>query len=159
MTKGHVRQGPDNNDVESVGISRETLANIVLKARAFDVLTEESDPDEASDFVDDNAVSVLEDQSDNPAAIVLSEAIEDLDDDEQFALVALVWIGRGDFDAASWDEAKSEAADRRKGPTSAYLMQMPLLGDLIEEGAAALGISLSGPETTAMYGGENPDED
>ena len=123
-------------------ISSETLAWIVLKARAYDVLVAESDPDEASDAIDDRAVSVLEDQADNPAQLELYQAIEGLSDDEQAVLVALVWIGRGDMDAEEWDDAVSLAGKRRRGPTVDYLMGIPLLGDYLNEGAAALGVLL-----------------
>ena len=123
-------------------ISSETVAWIVLKARAYDVQVAESDPEEASDSPDDRAVSVLEDQADNPARLELYEAIESLSDDEQAVLVALVWIGRGDMDAGEWEGAVSLATERRRGPTVDYLMGIPLLGDYLSDGAAAVGILL-----------------
>ncbi|GAB4238592.1 MAG: hypothetical protein Tsb0032_42920 [Kiloniellaceae bacterium] len=54
----------------------------------------------------------------------------------------MTWVGRGDFAAEEWQDALEAAADRKTGPTADYLLGMPLLGDLLEEGFVALGYSL-----------------
>jgi hypothetical protein len=136
-----------DDNVDTLEVSHETLAYIVLKARAFDAQAGVSDPEEASNPSDDREVSVLEGQSDDPTVDELAAAIGSLSDEEQAALVALVWIGRGDFDAAEWNEAKAMARERRRGPTARYLMGIPLLGDYLEEVAAALGVDLAGDES------------
>jgi hypothetical protein len=129
----------------------ETLAYIVLKARAFDAQAGVSDPDEASNAADDRAITILEGQIDDPTQDELRAALAALSEDEQVELVALAWIGRGDFGAAEWDDAKALARERRRGSTARYLMGMPLLGDYLEEGAAILGINLSESEYAGLY--------
>ncbi|MBK8542152.1 MAG: hypothetical protein IPL62_00430 [Caulobacteraceae bacterium] len=47
-------------------VDRETLAYIVLKAKAFDGLVASDDPTDGSNSVDDRAMDALEDESDNP---------------------------------------------------------------------------------------------
>lgn len=136
--------------VEDLGISDETIAAIILEARAFDATVDEVDEDEASNHIDDGEVSVLEDQSDNPAEQVLLEGIEGLSMEQQETLVALVWIGRGDFDGDEWEEARKLAADRDNGDVAHYLSGMPMLGDYLEAGAAALGINLADTEAQTM---------
>ena len=136
--------------VEDLGISDETIAAIILEARAFDATVDEVDEDEASNDIDDGEVSVLEDQSDNPAEQVLLEGIEGLSMEQQETLVALVWIGRGDFDGDEWEEARKLAADRDNGDVAHYLSGMPMLGDYLEAGAAALGINLADTEAQTM---------
>lgn len=69
----------------------------------------------------------------------LRDLIDDLNDDEAAALVAIVWIGRGDYDAADFEDAKADARDRAEGSTSKYLMGMPLLADYLDSGLDALG--------------------
>lgn len=138
---------------EGIGIPTDTLAWIILKARAFDAQAGVSDPDEASNSADDQFVSVLEGQSDDPTAEELHDLIDSLSDDERAALVALAWIGRGDFEAEEWPEVLAMARERRQGSTARYLMEMPLLGDYLEEGAAALGINLSDEEADGFYHG------
>lgn len=136
--------------VDDLGVSEETLAAIILEARAFDAMVDETDEDEASNDIDDGEVSALEDQSDNPAEQVLLEGIAGLSMDEQETLVALAWIGRGDYDASEWEEARQMAADRDNGDVAHYLSGMPMLGDYLEAGAAALGINLAETEAQTM---------
>ena len=144
-----IRDEPDA--AESLDISQATLAYIILKARAFDAQAGVSGPDGGSNPSDDRAVSVLEGQRDDATAAELRGAIAGLSDEEQIALVALAWIGRGDFVAAEWNEAKIMARERHRGSTARYLMGMPQLGDYLEEGAAALGVQVSDDEAEALY--------
>lgn len=133
-----------------------TLAFIALKAKAFDALVGSDDPTDASASADDRFVDALEDEADNPVQRELAAAIAGLDADARTALVALVWLGRGDYEAADWDEALTAALERAQGSTARYLVGMPLLGDYIEEGAEKLGISLAAEETAGL---SDPDID
>lgn len=125
----------------NLGVDRETLAFIVLKARAYDELTPNDDPEDGSDAVDDRFVEALEDSSDNPVGRELRAAITDLNIDAQTSLVALMWMGRGDY--PSWREAYRAARRRAEAPTWRYLMGEPLLGDYLEDGAEQIGVSLT----------------
>lgn len=124
----------------NLGVDRDTLAYIVLKARAFDEMTPNDNPDDASDAADDRSVRALEDDGDNPVGRELRVAITELNTDAQTSLVALMWMGRGDF--ASWKQAYRAARERAEGPAWRYLMGEPLLGDYLEEGAAQIGVDL-----------------
>jgi hypothetical protein len=134
---------------ESLDISSETLAYLVVKARAFDAQTPPADSNEASNPADDREVAALEAMRDDATVREVRAAIAGLSEDQQVSLVALVWIGRGDFDASEWEDAKVLARQRRRGSTARYLMGMPLLGDYVEEGAAALGLNLTEDESEA----------
>lgn len=140
----------------SFGLDRETLAYIVLKARAFDVLVPTSDPDEGSNAEDDGFVEAISDDGDNPVARELASAIAALDVDARASLVALSWLGRGDYEAEDWDEALTTARARKEGSTARYLMGMPLLGDYLEEGAEKPGVDLIGEEEIGL---SDPDLD
>lgn len=139
---------------EDFPVDRETLAFIILKAQAFDALVAPDDPSDASDAADDRFVDALEDEPDNPVGRELRVKIAGLNDDAKAALVALTWLGRGDYDADEWSEAFAAARERSETPTTRYLMGIPLLGDLLAEGANALGISLTEEEVSAL---QNPD--
>ncbi|MEM6666551.1 MAG: DUF3775 domain-containing protein [Pseudomonadota bacterium] len=80
-----------------------------------------------------------EDMSDLSGA-ELSAALDDLNDDEAAGLVALVWIGRGDFEGQDWSTALKEARERAAATTSDYLGGMPLLADYLEAGLDALNL-------------------
>lgn len=128
---------------ENLGIDRETLAYIVLKAKAYDALVPSDDRSDGSDAADDRFMDALEDEPDNPTARELHAAITSLDTDARAALVALTWLGRDDYEASDWAEARAGALQRAEGSTARYLMGVPLLGDLIEDGADKLGINLT----------------
>lgn len=116
-----------------------TVAFLIAKARAFDAKVASADRDTISQPGEDEDHDALEDYGDDPVAAEIRELIDDLNDDEQAELVALTWVGRGDFSPEEWRDAVEAAVERKTGPTSDYLLGMPLLGDLLEEGFVALG--------------------
>jgi hypothetical protein len=65
-----------------------------------------------------------------------------LNEDEQASLIALAWIGRGDYDADDWEEARNLARERNMRDPAGYLLGIEMLGDMLEEGLEALGLSL-----------------
>jgi uncharacterized protein DUF3775 len=126
-----------------LSISLEKLAFIVEKAREYDAeVPVDPDYEEGSDAADDDEREVLLDTPDNPTEQELRDAIDGLNIDEREELLALMWLGRGDYDAQSWAEAMRQARDTRSSTETEYLLGTPLLGDYLEEGAAALGLSL-----------------
>jgi uncharacterized protein DUF3775 len=62
-----------------------------------------------------------------------------LNDDEAADLIALVWIGRGDFEPGEWKDAVAEARGRGRKRLDAYLMRLPMLAEWLEEGLEAIG--------------------
>ena len=133
---------PDEPAV-ALEIEPNTVCFLIAKARAFDAKVAPADRDEVSQPGEDEDHDALEDYGDDPVADEIREVIEDLNEDEQVELVAMAWVGRGDFSAAEWEDALTAARERHTGPSSAYLLGMPLLGDLLEEGFVALGYSMA----------------
>jgi hypothetical protein len=124
-------------------ISLEKLAYIVEKAREYDAeVPVDRDDEEGSDPADDDERQILLDTPDNPTAQELREAIDALNVDEREELLALLWLGRGDYYAAGWSEALAQARDTASSTETDYLMGTPLLGDYLEEGVEVLGLSL-----------------
>lgn len=76
----------------------------------------------------------------------LHDYIGGLNADEKISLVALMWIGRGSFDAEELEEAKAEAAAEATAPTEEYLMGIPALAEYLEDGMDALGIDVADAE-------------
>jgi hypothetical protein len=124
-------------------IPLERLAFIIAKAREFDAeVPVEPDAATGSDPPDDDERQVLLDTPDNPTEQELRDAIDGLGVLERQEVLALMWLGRGDFDAESWPEALRQAGDTANQNLTDYLVGTPLLGDYLEEGASALGLSL-----------------
>jgi hypothetical protein len=124
-------------------ISPETAYYIVEKARELEEKVEIDDPDSGSNPSDDEEIDVLEDAPGDPTAEELKAAIAPLNEDEQADLVALLWLGRGDYAAEQWDEARNMARERREDAVSRYIAGTPLASDYIEEGLSMLGHSIS----------------
>jgi len=123
-------------------IPLDKLTYIIEKAREFDAEVP-TDADEAgSNAVDDDEREILLDTPDNPTLQELHDAIDGLNIDEQEELLALIWIGRGDFARDEWPAAMAQARESRTGAEADYLIGTPLLADYLEEGVATLGLSL-----------------
>ncbi len=121
-------------------ISTEKVAAIILMAREFEAPDTGVEAD-ASNPIDDGFTSSLTEKGGKSALRTLLGALEDLDEDEQIELVALAWTGRGDFDAAGWEEAVKTARERREGSTARYLSNMETLAENLDDGLAAFGMS------------------
>jgi uncharacterized protein DUF3775 len=118
------------------------LAYIVEKARTFDAETAPVDTDPGSNPSDDNEIAILEATADNPIQQELSAALNALDDEQRIEILALMWLGRGDFDRSEWRAALAQAREIHNAHETSYLLGTPLLADYLEEGIAALGFSL-----------------
>jgi hypothetical protein len=118
------------------------LAYIVEKAREFDAETAPVDSDSGSNPSDDNDVAILEATGDNPTRQELAAALEALDDDQRVEVLALMWVGRGDFDRDEWREALTQARETHNASEIDYLIGTPLLADYLEVGLDVLGYSL-----------------
>ncbi len=131
---------PDDDDVD-LGISLETVATVVDHARALQG-TEEADPEQADEDADSDA-ALLQDSGDDMTEENLVAFIDELNEDEQAALIALAWTGRGDYGPEEWGEALRLAAERNIGrDAGTYLVRMEMVGDLLAEGVAAFGLSI-----------------
>jgi hypothetical protein len=125
---------------DQLSISPETAFYIIVKAREFDEQVDQTDPDSGSNPTDDHEVDVVEEEGDNPVQQELEAALVALNSDEQLDLLALTWLGRGDF--ASFTEARQAAEEVTDKHIPSYLMGTPQLGDYLEEGLSQLGVSL-----------------
>ena len=84
-------------------------------------------------------MSVLEDTGEDGTGEELTAALDGLNDDEKIEILALVWLGRGDFAPDDWAAALDQAGEVHDRRETAYLLGIPQLGDLLEDGLAMLG--------------------
>jgi hypothetical protein len=124
-------------------INVEKVCFVIVKARELECEDEGVEAD-ASNPADDKFVSVLTEDAFVTIRNELVSYIDAMDEDEQCDLVALAWVGRGDFSASEWNDAVAQARERRKGPTSKYLLGIPLLASFLEGGLAEIGESCEG---------------
>ena len=128
-------------------IAPDKVRLIIDKARAVSADVNEDYEDgaehevELGDDARDNhhhdglAEEATEDQTEHE----LRQIVGDLNVDEAAELIALVWLGRGDFEPTEFADAVSEARQRNYRPAR-YLLGMPMLGDWLEEGLEAIGV-------------------
>jgi Protein of unknown function (DUF3775) len=128
-------QAEEEGEEFDLGISLEIVATVVDLANAVQdaeegLLSGEDDEDE-----DDDEDEITEE--------MLTDFIDELNEEQQVALIALAWVGRGDYEPEEWAEALKIAGERNaRGDASAYLTGMEGLGDLLTEGAGAFGLSI-----------------
>lgn len=79
--------------------------------------------------------------------------IDRMDEEEQAALTAVMWIGRGSFEPEEWDEAFRTAYSEASTPTSDYLIGTPNLVDHLEGGLEALGFDAMDEEEDLLTRG------
>ncbi len=123
-------------------IALDKVCEIILRARAIDVKEGNTDPASGSNPIDDANLDTLVTNPDDATEEELREVIAGLNEDERHDLIALVYIGRGDFEPEEWVEAvrlAREREDRASLSTADWLLGIPNLGDLLDEGLAAMG--------------------
>ncbi len=119
-------------------ISTEKVCFIIAKAHEVFAKVGIDDPDSGSNATDDGMVDILEDSADDLTTEELRQFIDALNEDEQIAVVALVWLGRDDeYTLDEWDQIVAEARRAHNDQTAAYLLGMPLLADHLEAGLSA----------------------
>ncbi len=122
-------------------VNPDTVCFLIMKAHEFHAKEDLMLPDTPFSLGDDWALQVLADHEDDPTYAEVKSTINDLEPDQQEALVALMWIGRGDFDVAEWGQALESAHDAWNARTADYLIATPLVADYLEEGLSLLGYS------------------
>lgn len=136
-----IREMAADEERPVLDISVEKLCYLIVKAREYDAKVPGEDGEAGSNPSDDLEVSVLEDTPEDGVAEELSSALDALNDDEKIEVLALVWLGRGDYDPEDWPSALDEATKVHDWRETGYLLGIPQLGDLLEDGLAKLGYS------------------
>lgn len=107
-----------------LNLSLDTVRFIIDKAHEFQMLR----ADEVEDSLEER----------DPSYAELKTTIEDLEPDQQIGLVALIWLGRGDYGPEEWERALVDARASWNERTADYVIGMPLLADYLEEGLEQL---------------------
>ena len=122
-----------------LGINPEEVRLIIQKAHQFHAKEGVVIPDDSDSHSDDWAMQVLADHASDPSYQELKYEIDSLDPEQQASLVALMWVGRGDYAADEWDGALQDAKGSWNRRTADYLIRTPLVADYLQEGLSELG--------------------
>ena len=121
-------------------INPDTVCFVIAKAREVNVKVA---PEELADDGDDME-RILEDYADDATAQELKSFLDAQSDDVLRELLALTWIGRGDYGTDEWRIVMGDIKDVRDQHTADYLLGTPLLADYLEEGLSQFGLSCEG---------------
>jgi hypothetical protein len=117
-----------------INISSEIVCDLIEKAREFHVKEAVTIVEVPLSPTDDWALQVLADHADDVSYQELYNNIQGLDVDQQITLVALMWLGRGDFLLEEWDQVLTQAGEQYNNRTAEYLIATPLVADYWAEG-------------------------
>jgi hypothetical protein len=115
-------------------LNPEIVQFIIDKAHEFHSREDVTFPEEPADVDPEWAEMVTTDYSSDPYYQELKTIIDDLEPDQQMMLVALMWVGRGDYSLEEWDEALAFAEETWTDHTAEYLIGTALLADYLAEG-------------------------
>src|SRR3569832_1479179 len=102
-------------------INPETLCLVIAKAKEFHAKEAVVIPDEPLSPGEDWARHVRADHDDDLTYHEVGAAIDDLEPDQQIALVALMWLGRGDYSKDQWEAACTDARDEIEAVSYSHL--------------------------------------
>ena len=122
-------------------LNPETVCFLISKAKEFHAKEEVVIPDEPFSPSEDWARQVLADHEGDLTFQEFKASVDDLEPDQQVAVVALMWLGRGDYDEDQWEAACIDAKSEWTPRTAEYLMATPLVADYLDEGLSLLGYS------------------
>lgn len=122
----------DDDSLMSMDLNPDIVCHLVDLATEFHAKEAVSFP-EPADYPTEPR-QILADHTDDPTYQNMVAIINDLDRDQQITLVALMWLGRGDFSLDEWNDALALAGAEHNERTAEYLIGTPLVGDYWREG-------------------------
>jgi hypothetical protein len=122
-----------------IDVSTDTVQRLAALAREIHSGDAVTLPEDTVNPSGDLGVHAITGQARDMCAAEFRSIIEDLEPDQQQQVVALTWLGRGDFSADEWDEARELAEQRWSEETADYLLTHPMLAEELSAGLDALG--------------------
>lgn len=120
-------------------VNTSTVCWAIGQIREFQAQEQVVIPQGASGTADDWALQILASHGDDLTYLEFKSVIAELEPIQQAGLVALMWIGRGDYLPEEWASALSDARASWTPRTADYLIATPLACDYLEEGLEVLG--------------------
>ncbi len=110
------------------------IEQLVLRFNAVMAKEENDIPNLGGNATDDEVPATLQENKGDLSRDEITQEIESMNDEQQDALVALFWIGRGDSEPEEWEQTKALARQQHEGLVSRYLLGQPEAGEFLTEG-------------------------
>jgi hypothetical protein len=125
-----------------LNINPKVVCFIIDKAKEFQakegVTFDEEIPNSEYDY---DITQILVDHPDDLSYPEVKQIIEDLDEFQKVDLLALMYLGRGDFSENDWSGAHKEARNNLAPNLTGYLFSKPAIADYLERGLESLSYS------------------
>lgn len=119
----------------------DTVLWVVASTREFHAKEEVVFPDDSLEGNDDDwAMQVLADHGSDLTLQELRMGVHALDPEQQAELLALKWLGRGDYGPEEWEEARRDAKENWCPEIMDRLIATPLISEYLLEALDTLGI-------------------
>lgn len=122
-------------------IPLDTLCSLIELAREFQAKESVVFPEVPTSPSDDWAMQVLADHSDDFNVAEFSNIVTEMSERQRSELVALMWVGRGDYNVDEWEQAVDDALGDFSIRAAAYVLAHPMVSDHLEEGLIAFDLS------------------
>ncbi|MBK1621177.1 DUF3775 domain-containing protein [Lamprobacter modestohalophilus] len=122
-------------------IPLDTLCSLIELAREFQAKESVVIPEVPSSPSDDWAMQVLADHGDDYNVAEFSNIVTEMSERQRSELVALMWVGRGDYSIEEWEQAVDDALGDFSIRAAAYVLAHPMVSDHLEEGMIAFELS------------------
>lgn len=122
-------------------INPDIVCRLIELAREFHAQEEVVMPEIKGNPSGDWAAQTLANHIEDMTFQEFRSIIRDLEHGQQQIVVALLWVGRGDFTIDEWEDALKQAQDDWTPRTAEYLIVHPLLAYYLAEGLDQFGYS------------------
>lgn len=122
-------------------INPETVCFVIDKAHEFHAKEQVSIPETPNSPADDWGLQVLADHQDDLSYQELCTVLNDIEPVQRFELLALMWLGRGDYTVEEWSKALLDARDAWSKYMMENLIATPLLAEYLVDGLDLMGYS------------------
>lgn len=115
-------------------VNPETVCRLIELAREINVREQAVVPEDLDSSPGDWRSPVLAADDLDMSEQEFISIVSDLEPDQQQQVVALLWLGREDFDLGEWKDILEKARDEWTDYTADYLLKQPLLPDFLANG-------------------------
>ena len=117
-------------------VNPDIVCRLIEIAREFHAKEQVVIPEMIGNPSGDWATQILADHIEDMSYREFKSIVRDLEPAQQQQVVALLWLGRGDYVLEEWDEVLEQAADDWNPKTAEYLIVHPMLAEHLTEGLA-----------------------
>ncbi len=133
------------NDINiTLNINPEIIENIISRLSEFYVKEAVVFPEKISDTEYEYDWSqILATHQDDLTFQEVKNVIDDLEPDQKIDLLALLYIGKEDFDAEEWEMAQQEAKNNLSTDLTEYLFSEPQAAEYLKQGLSQMGYPIN----------------